>query len=307
MINGRFTHRPIQGRLPKTMLPKGCALVLEGGGMRGFYSAGVFEAFMEAGIMFPYIAAVSAAAANGLSYVTGQPGRNREVVEHYAGLKRYVSKRNMLLHGAMFNMDFVFREVPQKHVGFDWDIFNELDIRYLTGVMSCETGKTIWFEKDAITPQLEITAASCSLPLLAPIVRHNGMELLDGGVSDPIPIEKSIADGNKFHVIVLTRNEGYIKPEFDYKLLLKLVYRKYPNVVNTVLERPKIYNRQLKLCEQLEKEGKAIIIRPLKPLEIERTVNDTQKLLALYDEGHEEGRSKMAEILRRCASSPPTS
>jgi predicted patatin/cPLA2 family phospholipase len=204
----------------------------------------------------------------------------------------------MLLHGAMFNMEFVFHEVPQKHVGFDWDIFDALDVRYLTGVMSCETGKTVWFEKDAITPQLEITMASCSLPLLAPIVRHGGMELLDGGVSDPIPIEKSIADGNEFHVIVLTRNEGYVKPEFDHKLLLKLFYRKYPNVVNTVLERPQIYRRQLELCERLEKEGRAIIIRPLRPLEIDRTVNDTKKLLALYDEGHEEGRAKMAEILR---------
>lgn len=305
MMKDSFTHKPIQGKLPKTILPKGCALVLEGGGMRGFYSAGVFEAFMEAGIMFPYIAAVSAAAANGLSYLTGQYGRNRQVVEHYAGLKRYVSKRNMLLHRSMFNMEFVFREVPQKHVGFDWAVFDELNVRYLTGVMSCETGKTIWFEKDAITPQLEITVASCSLPLLAPIVRHKGMELLDGGVSDPIPIEKSLEDGNEFHVIVLTRNEGYIKPEFSYKSLLKLAYRKYPNVIETVLQRPKIYNRQLKLCEQLEKEGKAIIIRPLKPLEVDRTVNDTQKLLALYDEGHEEGRAKLGEILRRCATFPP--
>ena len=106
-MNQSFTHTPIKGKAPIQILPRGCALVLEGGGTRGFYSAGVFDAFMDAGILFPYIAAVSAGAANALSYIAGQKGRNRQVVEYYVGDKRYVSKRNLLLHRSLFNMEFV--------------------------------------------------------------------------------------------------------------------------------------------------------------------------------------------------------
>lgn len=252
---------------------------------------------MDAGILFPYIAGVSAGAANALPYIAGQPRRNRQVVEFYVGDPRYVSKRNLILHRSMFGMDFVFHEVPQKHIALDWDMFYKQDIRFLTGAMDCATGKTVWFEKQDIDPQLEATMASCSVPLLSPVVRFKGYDLLDGGVSDPIPIDKSIADGNAFHVVVLTRNAGYTKPAFTHKKTLKLFYRKYPEVIAAVLRRHEIYNRQLALCEQLEREGKAVIIRPLKPLQIDRTGTDTAKLLALYDEGHDEGKAKLEQIL----------
>lgn len=297
MHSEAYTHSPIKGIAPARFLPEGCALVLEGGGTRGFYSAGVFEAFMDAGFMFPYIAAVSAGAANVLSYIAGQRLRNRQVVEHYVGDKRYVSKRNLILHRSMFNMEFVFHEVPQKHIALDWDTFHDQNIRFLTGALDCDAGKTIWFEKGDVTPQLEVSIASCSVPVLSRIVRFKGCSLLDGGVSDPIPIEKSIADGNNFHVIVLTRNIGYQKSAFTHKNLLKLFYRKYPAVVEAIGRRHEIYNRQLALCEKLEREGKAVIIRPEKPLQIDRTGSDTAKLLELYDEGHAEGAGKVQKIL----------
>ncbi len=298
---GHYTHAPIPGVLAKNTLPAGCALVCEGGGTRGFYSSGVFEAFEEAGLMFPYIVGVSAGAANALSYVSGQAARSRQVVEHYVADKRYVSKRNMLLHGSMFGMDFIFHDVPQKHIYFDWDTFRRQQVRLLTGAMDCATGRTVWFEKDDISPQMEATMASCSIPLLAHIVRFKGYSLLDGGISDPVPIEKSIADGNRFHVVVLTRNAGYVKPPFSYKGLLKLAYRRYPGVVRAMLARHKTYMRQIALCEKLEAEGKAVIIRPLKPLQMDRAGSDTAKLLALYDEGRDEGRAKINEILNMVA------
>lgn len=297
MKNQNYTHTPIAGKTPIQMLPEGFSLVLEGGGTRGFYSAGVFEAFMDAGIMFPYIIGVSAGAANVVSYIAGQQLRNRQVVEYYVGDPRYVSKRNLIFHRSMFNMDFVFHTVPQKHIAFDWEIFESRDIRFLTGAMDCATGRTVWFEKQDLTPQLEATIASCSVPLISPIVQFKNYDLLDGGVSDPIPIEKSLEDGNRFHVIVLTRNEGYSKSAFRHKNLLKLFYRKYPEVIEAMLNRHEIYNRQLALCEQLECEGKAVIIRPLKPLQVNRTGTDIEKLLALYDEGHEEGKAKIKQIL----------
>ena len=296
MNNLSFTHPIIKGTKHTKMLPKGTALVLEGGGTRGFYSAGVFEAFMDAEIMFPYIVGVSAGAANALTYVAGQRGRNRMIVEKYVGNHRYVSRRNIFRHGSLFGYDFIFETIPEKHLFFDREIFDETDIRFLTGATDCVTGKPVWFEKNDISPGFDVTKASCSVPLLSKIVKYNGFELLDGGVSAPIPIEKSIEDGNNFHVVVLTRNQGYTKPAFRHKNILKLFYRKYPKLIETMLNRHETYNRQLALCEQLEREKKAIIIRPLLPLAVDRTAADSSKLLVLYDEGHDEGKQAVKII-----------
>lgn len=293
-----YTHDFIPGKSPTQILPTGTALVLEGGGTRGFYSAGVFEAFMDAGILFPYIVGVSAGAANAISYISGQQNRNRQVVQHYVGDKRYLSKRNLLLHQSLFNMDFVFHTVPEQHIPIDWNTFNHQNIRFLTGAMNCETGKTVWFEKSDIGSSFEATVASCSIPLVSKIVHYKGMPLLDGGVSDPIPIEKSIQDGNQFHVIVLTQNAGYRKKPSDYHGTLNLFYHRYPHTMEAIKNRYLRYNQQLDLCEQLEKEGKAIIIRPQKPLQIGRTGTDVPKLLALYDEGHTEGAAALSQILK---------
>jgi len=294
-----FTHPIIKGIIPKKILPQGTALVLEGGGTRGFYSAGVFEAFMDAGIMFPYIIGVSAGAANALSYISGQQGRSRQIVEFYVGDKRYVSRRNLLRHGTLFGYEFIFKTVPNQHIFWDRENFRNTDIQLLTGAMDCNTGKTIWFEKHEMSEDFTETLASCSVPLVARVVRHKGFELLDGGISDPIPIEKSVADGNNFHVIVLTRNQGYTQKPASLAWLVKLFYKKYPRLIETILTRHEIYNRQLALCEQLEREGKAMIIRPQLPLEVGRSTRDTNKLLALYDEGHIEGKQALEMLLKQ--------
>ena len=292
-----FTQPVIKGIRHAKMLPQGTALVLEGGGTRGFYSAGVFEAFMDAGVMFPYIIGVSAGAANALTYVAGQRGRNRVIVEKYVGNHKYVSRRNILRHGSLFGYDFIFKTIPEQHLFFDREIFDETDIKFLTGATDCVTGKPVWFEKSDISPGFAVTVASCSVPLLSKVVKYNGLELLDGGVSAPIPIEKSIEDGNTFHVVVLTRNQGYIKPAFRHKNILKLFYRKYPELIETMMNRHETYNRQLALCEELEREKKAVIIRPLLPLAVDRTAADSNKLLALYDEGHSEGAQVISRYL----------
>lgn len=305
---GKYKFPPIPGRLPVLTLPKGTALVLEGGGTRGFYSAGVFEAFMEKGIMFPYIAGVSAGAANALTYLSGQPMRSRQIVEHYVGTPRYVGKRNLILKGSLFNIDFIFNKIPNEYVFFDWETFGRCNTEFYTGAMNCDTGKTEWFGKEHIyqenicpdkkhVPNMKPSIASCAIPLAAHKVRYNGLKLYDGGISDPIPVEKSIADGNSFHVIVLTQNKGYIKPPFGHDRMLKMRFFKYPEVTKAMLRRHEVYNRQVALCEELEAQGKAVIIRPLKPLKVGRSTSDTAALLELYDEGHQEGREKISEIL----------
>jgi len=175
-------------------------------------------------------------------------------------------------------------------------MFEETDINFLTGAIDCETGSTVWFEKKELGNDFLATRASCSVPIGAKIVKHDGLKLLDGGISDPIPIEKSIADGNTFHVIILTQNQGYLKTPFKQKRLLKFMYRKYPNLVEAILKRHEVYNRQLALCENLEREKKALIIRPLKPLSVDRTTRDIEKLLKLYDEGQIEGAQAIERL-----------
>jgi len=303
-----YTEPIIKGEKHVNLLPQGTALVLEGGGTRGFYSAGVFEAFMDAGIMFPYVIGVSAGAANAMSYVSGQKMRNRVILEKYVGNKQYVSRRNLLRHGTLFGYDFIFETVPTRHVFFDWENFHNTDIHFLTGAVDCATGQTVWFEKSDICDKVVVTRASCSVPLLAKIVKRHGLDLLDGGISDPIPIEKSVADGNNFHVIVLTRNSGYSKTAFKHGWLLKLFYKEYPKLIETILNRHETYNRQLALCEKLEQEKRALIIRPQKPISVDRTSADIGKLLELYDEGHFEGAEAVRLLTNMSAlplHSPP--
>ena len=292
-----FTHTPIPGKIIKNRLPEGTALVLEGGGLRGYYSSGVMEDFLEKDILFPYIIGVSAGAANALSYISGQTLRSRQIIENYVAEKDYVSKRNLLKMGSVFNFDYVFGTIPEKHVWFDWETFHAQNTRMLTGAMNCATGKTVWFEKDDLKAPFTVTRASCSMPFLSKIVEFNGYELLDGGTTDPIPIVKSIADGNTFHVIVLTRNAGYRKKAFGHEMLLRAICRKHPGVADALLQRHAVYNLQVELCEQLEREGKAIIIRPQEPLQVGRMDADIPKLLELHDEGVEEGREALKKIL----------
>ncbi|MCL2373208.1 MAG: patatin family protein [Defluviitaleaceae bacterium] len=294
-----FTHPIIKGIPHENILPKGIGLVLEGGGTRGFFSAGVFEAFMEAGVIFPYIASVSAGSANAFSYISGQRRRSRLIIEKYVGDSRYVGFRNILRHGTMFGYDFIFSKIPKEHVFFDHELFRSTDIRFLTGAVDCHSGETVWFEKHELSEDFKELIASCSVPLVARVVKHNSRHLLDGGVTTPIPIEKSMADGNNFHVIVLTRNKGYRQSPLQQGWLIRLFYKKYPKLVKALEMRHEIYNRQIELCEQLEKEGKAIIIRPQQPLAVGRTTKDTTKLLTLHDEGYDEGRKVVDCLLAR--------
>ena len=286
----KFTETIIKGEFPKLVYPEGTGLVLEGGGTRGFFSAGVFDAFLEQGIMFPYIVGVSAGTANAMSYVSGQKGRNRQIVEKYVGRHQYVSFRNLFKHRSLFGYEYIFRTIPAKHIYWDREVFHGTDIRFLLGAFELNTAKTVWFEKHELGDDLAPSIASCSVPLVSRIVRIGEMDLLDGGIAEPIPIGKSVSDGNKFHFIVLTRNAGYRQAPIKNAFISKWFYRKYPLLTETLQRRHEIYNEQIELAEQLEREGRAIIIRPQKPLAVGRSTSDTKALLDLHDEGYAEGR-----------------
>lgn len=277
---------------------KNVGLVLEGGGMRGMFSAGVFEAFMQQDIEFPYAVAVSAGACNVVSYLSQQPQRTRQIIANYITDERYCSIRNLLRDGSLFGFDFILKEIPQKLLPFDYDTFYKSSCQLYVGATDCHTGGTVWFPKETMGDDFEPLRASSSLPFLAPIVHLDGHELMDGGLADPIPIEKAMADGYERNVVVMTRNPGYYSTE-NYPLwLLKLWYGKYPKLIEAIRQRAANYNRQIALVEQLAAEGKVVIIRPLEPLTIGRLDRKPQELLKLHDHGTACGLELINQIRR---------
>ncbi|MDQ7095196.1 patatin family protein [Desulfosporosinus sp. PR] len=277
---------------------KNVGLVLEGGGMRGLYTCGVLEWFMQNDLYFNYIIGVSAGACNAVSYISKQPGRNEKVIINYVKNWRYMSFRSLFLYKSYFGMDFIFDEIPNKHVFFDFEAFYNSPCNFLVGTTDCQTGKPVYLTKEEMGKKFEALRASASLPILSPIVTYKGHKLLDGGLSDSIPIRKSLQDGNTKNIVVLTRNKDYRKSPGKFNGLLKLTYRNYPRLVETMLNRYKVYNETLELIEQLEQEGKALVIRPSKKLDVGRLEKDPVKLYELLHNGYNDTKDIHEQIIK---------
>ncbi len=273
------------------------ALVLEGGGMRGMFSAGVFEAFLQHELTFPYITAVSAGACNILSYMSHQPMRTRKIIENYVGTKPYFSFNNYLRTGSLFGWDFIFDTLPKKLLPFDYETYANYPGELHVGTTDIKTGEAVWHYNKRAEIAFESVIASASLPFLAPIVNIDNRPLLDGAIVSPIPIDKAIEAGYEKFVVVLTRNEGYRKKGSVPKLLLKAWYGQYPKLWEAMQNRPKLYNEQLERIEQMERDGNLIIIRPEKPLEIARLSIKPDKLLELHDHGVECGLAAIEKMI----------
>jgi len=239
------------------------SLILEGGTLRPIFSAGVMDALLDNNITFPYCIGVSAGITNGVSYISKQKGRNLEVVTKYRNDNRYLSYRNFLRCKSIFGLDFVFDEIPNNLIPFDMDTYRKYPGKVLVGVTNAHTGKTEYLNGKDLDDKATMLRATCAIPLLFPVIKINGKEYYDGGLCDPIPIKKAIADGNTKHLIVLTQPKGY-KKELSKKniLVAKLLNKKYPNLKTPLLNRHNHYNETVKFCEQLENEGKVLILRP---------------------------------------------
>lgn len=276
------------------------ALVLEGGGTRGAYTAGVLDAFLENEIAFGSVYGVSAGACNAMSYISGQHGRNRIIFQKYVCDDRYLSISNLRKTGSLFGFGFIFGEMSHELLPFDYDTFFASPVDFRVGATNIDTGKAVFFSKEDLRKSMDAVRASASLPMVSPIVEFNGYRLLDGGVSDPIPVERSMLDGNERNVLVLTRDATYRKsarPEFPLPVI-KAVYRKYPKLVEALVTRSERYNSQLELCRRLENQGRAFIIRPSSPVLTSRYEKDPVKLMELYDRGVRDARRKRKELQR---------
>lgn len=277
---------------------KGTGLVLEGGGMRGVYTAGVLDYFMDKDIYFPYVIGVSAGACNAASYLSRQRGRNRIVNVDYVRHPEYISYKNLLLkRKGLFGMDFIFDEIPNKHEPFDFEAFSNAKERLVIGTTDTNTGMPVYFEKaDHNDNILTVLRASASLPLMAPIIEYKGKKLLDGGIADPIPIHKSRADGNQRNVIVLTQNEGYRKSRTKMEWLAKKIYNVHPGMAHVMLNRYQHYNQTLDEIEEMERRKEVFVIRPKQKLEVGRAERNPIKLNALYERGIEDAMNVYEEL-----------
>jgi len=252
---------------------------------------------MENDLYFNYVIGVSAGACNAASYISRQPGRNEKVIIGFIKDWRYMSLRSLIVSNSYFGMDFIFDEIPKKYVPFDFETFQKVDCKFLVGVTDCNTGKPVYLNKEDLSEGFHALRATSSLPFISPIVNFKGYELLDGGISDSIPIVKSIKDGNTKNIIILTRNKEYRKSPMKHTNLLKLKYKKYPWLIKTMINRHKSYNETLEYIEQLEREGKIIVIRPLQELKVGRLEKDPIKLQELFESGYEDAKKYYKKIM----------
>jgi predicted patatin/cPLA2 family phospholipase len=261
-------------------------LILEGGGLRGIYTSGVLHFFMENEIYLPYVIGVSMGACNGANYVSRQPDRNRIVNTRFVNDPRYLSYFRLLFRGELFGMKFIFDTIPHVLVPFDFETFTKSPVVYITGVTDCLTGEALYYEKKDLGDDcFKILQASCSLPFMAKPVCHRGRTLMDGGLSDSVPIRKSIDDGNKKNVLVLTRPQGYRKKRPHFMPVVNLRYGKLKGLCRAIANRHVIYNETMDLIDELEKKDEVFVIRPASTLRVGRAERNKEKLYAAYDQG----------------------
>ena len=273
-------------------------LVVEGGGMRGVYTAGVLDYFMEKNLYFDDCYGVSAGACHISSYVSKQIGRSIKVTLDYINDKRYCSVNSLIKTGDMFGVEMLYDLIPNKLELYDYDTFNKFKGNFYSVVTNCKTGKAEYMKIKDMKKDIIAVRASSSLPLLSRIVEINGKEYLDGGITDSIPIKKSIKDGHKKNVVILTRDKTYRKSKPKFLSLLKFKYKKYPNLVKAIENRYKMYNETLDFIEEEKAKNKVFIIQPKLPVKISRIEKDKDKLKELYDQGYEDAKELYEDLMK---------
>lgn len=272
--------------MSKYILTAESGLILEGGGMRGVFTCGVLDNLMDRGVRFPYTIGVSAGACNGLSYMSGQRGRgkysNIDLLKKY----RYIGIKQLLLKGNIMDFELLFHTFPEQIIPYHYDVLAQCEEHFEMVTTDCRTGRACYFE-EKYNPKrvIDIVKASSSLPFVSPISYVDGVPMLDGGIADSIPLLRARELGYDNNLIVLTRNKGYRKPQKP-TTVPPFFYRKYPHLREAIRQRNALYNEQIDMVERLEAEGKLTVIRPIKPITVDRMERDTDKLLDLYNEGY---------------------
>lgn len=275
-------------------------LVLEGGATRGVFTSGVLDFLMEKDFYTTDVIGVSAGACNAIDYVSRQIGRTKKCMIHkekeydfYLGLRKMVKEKSMM------DMDLIFDRYPKELIPFDFDTYFQSEMKCDQVVTNCEAGKAEYLdERKEKERLLKICRASSSMPLAAPIVRIDGVPYLDGGLADSVPIERALKKGRKKIIVILTRNEGYRKkkPSLGETRIYRAAYKKYPNLVRTILRRPYVYNKQMEQIEQLERKGEIFVLRP-KIKTIGRMEKNYDRLTSFYEHGYVQMKEEYERLL----------
>ena len=270
-------------------------LVLEGGAMRGIYTAGVLDVLDEHGVYFDGVIGVSAGALHGCSFVSGQRGRSLRYVKKYRNDKHFMSLWNLIHTGEVVGTQLCYHDIPERLDPFDHEAFLKSDPDFYAVCTNLETGKAEYIKISDMMNQIDVMRASASMPYVSKTVEYNGMKLLDGGCADSVPVQKFRQMGYDRTVVVLTREDGYQKKPQN-AAVAELRYHKYPNFVNALKTRHEEYNRTLKEINKLEKAGEIFVIRPSVKLTIGRMENDINEIQKVYDIGRKDAEKQVEKV-----------
>ena len=270
-------------------------LVLEGGGVRGIYTAGVLDVFLEQGISFDGVIGVSAGAIHGCSYLSKQHGRSIRYYMKYCNDPRFMSFSSLLKTGDYVGADFCYHEIPEKLDVYDNEAFMKNNVPFYAVCSNVETGKPEYLQMTDMFRDIEILRASASMPYVSRLVGINGRKYLDGGSTDSIPVEAFRQMGYEKNVVVLTRDVDYRKKP-EAARLSGWMYRKYPAFAKALANRYLMYNRTVDRILELEKEGSIFVIRPSAPPAIDRMERDPEKVRILYEQGREDALQAISAL-----------
>ncbi|MBE7051239.1 MAG: patatin family protein [Ruminococcaceae bacterium] len=273
-------------------------LIVEGGANRTYYSIGVLDAFIDNNIKTDVLVGVSAGIANATSYVSGQKGRSLEIGMKYIPDKRYMGAKYMFKKGnqSYYNRDFIFDEIPNKLLPFDYDSFNKFEGTAYAVITNIETGEPEYVLLDGNDKKWSVIQASCALPIIFPPIEINGKKYLDGGCADPLPVNFALSKGCDKLIAILTREETYTKEtESDVKMST-FVYRKYDKFSKALEKRSKVYNESRNHIYKLRDEGKAFVFSPKNTNGWKRNEKKPHMLKHMYDEGYSDAVELMDKL-----------
>lgn len=272
-------------------------LILEGGGMRGIYTAGVLDFFIHKNIEVDLVVGVSAGGCHAASYLSKQYKRAFHSNVDYLNDKDYISFRNLIKNGSIFGMDLMFNKIPNELYPYDHEAFYNSKSKFTVVTTNCETGEAEYFQLNDMKKDIIYLQASCSIPMFANIVEIDGYNLVDGGVSDSIPIEYAINQGCDKNIVILTRDKTYRKNKVKFLPLIKRKYKNYPKLVRAIESRHINYNKSLDLVKSLEEKNEVFVIRPKSPVKVSQIEKNKDKLIELYNDGYSDAKDAYEKIL----------
>lgn len=272
-------------------------LVLEGGASRTYFSCGVLDVLLEENIIADYVIGTSAGIANAVSYASMQKGRNLQIAQQYLHDKRYMGIRHLFnpKNRSLYNIKFVFDDIPNKYIPFDYDAFSKFEGDVVSVVTNIETGKAEYLKMPREDKQFNYLVASCALPIIFPIIKINGKKYMDGGITNPIAVNQAISEGCNKNIVILTRERGYIKTYEKGLGIASRFYRKYPEFRKALEKRTETYNNNMNELNILEQENKVFIIAP-KEINCGRTETRPDIISGIYNHGCEVMRELMPSL-----------